>query len=282
MVMGTPNIPDSEGVAVKIQEKINQLQRTLDRLESYEYLSAHVAKEVAWSFDSPSGSLGTFYFGGYYYFSGTNNNFSPAINFGTANAAYGAHFMIVTGAATVNQVTIRVTGTSINDSATRTAGDTEDIVIPSGTPANSFYETDKKWIGIVSIQTVGGTAIQCNYGHVKYWDNNNENFTVRGIDVTWLGGANDSGANIALLHHKATGWTYNAGANPTVPTPICAMQTDYVTEYQVKNGQNGAYKRANLDVDVAGGASEGTIIRITTTANRAFEIGNFILRYANQ
>ena len=261
-------------------ESINNLKERISNLETRERAGVitGATSEKTWAFSSLSGSSGTFYFGGFYHFGATDDNFSPSINFGTANAAYGGHVFVVLGEVTVDELTIRVTGTSVTDSGTRTAGDSEDIVIPNGTAIDSYFETVKKFIGQVTIELISGTAKLCNYGQAKYWDNDNTDFTISGVDVTWVGGANDSTPDIQLIHHKDTGWTYNAGAEPTPPTPVASMAGDYVTEIQVKNGEPGAWKRTNLSESVEGSGSEGTIIAIVTTANKAFEEGNFLLR----
>ncbi len=234
--------------------------------------------EKSWAFTSPAGSSGVFYYGGFYKFATSDNDFSTPPNFGDANAAYGAHLMVVLGAATVDELTLRVTGTSITDAGARATSATEDIVIPNSTSADAYYETDKKWIGQVAISVVSGTAKTCNYGLVKYWDNNNTDFTLAGCEFNWLAGANDTGLDMAVLHHKASGWTFNAGAAPTPPTAPARMSTDYVTERQASNGENGAYKRTDLATAVAGGSSEGTIIEVTTTANKAIELGSAMIR----
>ena len=185
--------------------------------------------------------------------------------------------MLVLGALTVDELTIRVTGTSITDAGVRSAADAEDIVIPDATGADAFFETTKKWIGQVTITVVSGTAKPCNYGWAKYWDNHNTDFRVTGLEATWLGGANDAAPDIQLLHHKATGWTFNAAAEPTPPTPIASMDTDHGAESQIVNGEVGAWKRSNLSVDVDGALSEGVIWKIVTSANRAIELGNLLL-----
>lgn len=237
------------------------------------------ASEKSWTFDSPAGSSGTFYFGGYYAFGVAINDFDPAINWGTANISYAAHFMIVTGAIAGDEITITVTGTSINDSGTRQAADTETITIPSATAANTFYETAKKWIGTIAIEVTAGTAINCDYGWCKYWDNNNTNFRIVGIEATWLAGAADNTPNISLLHHRSTGWTYGAGGTPTLPAAVVDMNADHNTEIKTANGENGAWKRDNLNTAIGGGDSnEGTIIQVVTSANKTFELGNILLR----
>jgi len=229
--------------------------------------------ERSWAFASPAVSNGTFYVGGYYLFSGANNDFSPAINYGTANSSYAAHFMIVTGDTFVDEVTITVTGTSITDAGVRSAADTDTITVPNSTAADAYFETSKKFIGQVAVETTAGTAKQCNYGWCKYWDSSNTDFTVTGCEATWLAGATDASVNISLLHHKSTGWTYNAGADPTPPTAIANLQTDHNTEYSTINNEPGAWKRANLSTTVDGSGSEGVLFQIVTTVNKAFEPG---------
>tara|TARA_Y100000034_G_C6821983_1_gene370300 strand:+ start:33 stop:782 length:750 start_codon:yes stop_codon:yes gene_type:complete len=237
-----------------------------------------INSEKSWAFTSPGGGSGTFYIGGFYNHNIGDSNFALPTNFGTANAPYGAHLYVVLGAAAVDEITITVTGTSINDQGVRAALDTENIVIPNGTGVDSYFETTKKWLGQVSIQTTGGTAKTCNYGFAKYWDNNNNNFTVTGFEATFRGGANDNNPDIQIIHHNTTGWTFNAAGAADPPVAIVSMQTDYNTEFQIKNNQEGAWKRDNLNTAVEGNDSEGTIIVIITTQNNTFEIGNFMLR----
>jgi hypothetical protein len=228
-----------------------------------------------WSFGSPSATTGTFYAGGYYDFGPSSNDFSPSITLGTANSSYAAHISFVLGEDTVDELTLRVTGTSINDQGTRTPGDTQDIVIPNATSVNAYYETTKKWLGQVTISVVSGTPKLCNYGFSKYWDDNNTNFTLLGVEAVWLAGANDAAANISVIHHKSTGWTYGAGGTPTPPY-VSRMNTDHVTEINLVNGEMGAWKRDNLSIEILGGDSEGVIIEVFTSANRAFDINSNI------
>jgi len=194
-----------------------------------------IPSEKSWSFKSPTGASGTFYWGGYYDFASSDNDFSPSTTHGTANAATGAHFFVVLGAATVDILTLTVTGTSITTGGVRTTSDTENIVIPNSTAVDSYFETTKIWIGQLTISVASGTAKTCNFGLVKSWDNHSMDFTVAGFEATWLGGATDTGADIKIRHHKTTGWTFNGGAEPTPPTEIGSMATDYSTEDNVIN-----------------------------------------------
>jgi len=235
------------------------------------------AFERSWAITSLSGASGDYYFGGFYKHGGTHDDFSGVVNFGSANVSYAAHFFVVLGASTVDELTIHVTGTSINDNGDRATSDTEDIVIPTLTSVNAYFETSKKWLGQISVTVTGGTAKDCNYGFSKYWDNNNNAFQLIGLEVTGLAGASDTGIEIRLIHHTSSGWTYNAGSS-AVPAVLASMSTDHSTESRVASGEEFAWKRSNLDTSVAGGDSEGTIFFITTTVNDAVEVGTAMIR----
>jgi hypothetical protein len=230
----------------------------------------------SWAFETAN--TGIDYVGGFYEFGSTDDDFSPSINFGNTNRAIAAHLFVVTGAVPANDVTIRVTGTSITDAGVRTLSDTEDIVIPTGTPVDSYFEF-KKWLGLVSVQTVSGTPITCNYGWAKYHDNNNQDFEVIGLESLWQSESTDTTSDLALLHHKAAGWTFNAGAEPTPPVAIARRSTDYGSDNGHQNGLPGAWKRTNLATVVAGSAAEGIIVEITSASagvgNQSFRQLNF-------
>lgn len=236
------------------------------------------SSEKSWAFKSPTGSTGSFYAGGFYSFGASNNDFSPAINVGSANASYAAHFFVVLGEVAVDEITIKITGTTINDQGVRTALNTATITIPNASTADTYFETNEKWIGQIAVETTAGTAKNCNYGLAKYWDNSNNDFRITGIEAIWLGGANDAAPDILLRHHKATGWTYNAGSTPTPPIALASMQGDHATEIQVKNNEEGAWKRDNLSTFIEGSGDEGTIIETINSVNKAFELGTVLLR----
>jgi hypothetical protein len=231
---------------------------------------------VGWGFRSSATASGTYYCAGHYLFGATDNDFSPALlNFGTANSSHASHVFVVLGAVAVDEITITVTGTSITDEGVRTTTDTDTIVIPDTTGVDTYFETSKKFIGDVDIATTAGTPKTCNYGFCKYWDNFNRDFLVIAREATWLSGANDSTADLKLLHHKATGWTFNSGAEPTPPTPVASLQGSHVTEHELSAGECGAWKVTGLSETVVGSGSEGIIIEIIAGANRSFELGNF-------
>jgi len=279
----TVTVVDGNGLDLRggnftlFQHDIVVLKYGTDSNTSQEVSRSSAASEKSWAFLSPAGSTGTFYAGGFYIFGSSNNDFSPSVNFGTANVSYAAHFFVVLGEVAVDEITITITGTKINDLGVRSVG-TATLTIPDASVADTYFETPEKWIGLVAVETTAGTAKNCNYGFCKYWDNNNNNFRVVGSEATWLAGANDNAPNILIRHHKDTGWAYNAGAEPTPPTALADMQTDHNTEFKTAINVNGSWKRSNLNQKILGGDSEGTIIEVVNTANKAFAIGTFLLR----
>jgi len=240
---------------------------------------AGIETEKTFASKSKEAGTGLSYIGGFYRFFSGNDNFAVPAAFGNANEGVAAHFFIVNALHPGGgDTTITVSGTSITDEGVRTGGDSEVITVPSGEAADSYFETTLKWLGDITITKTAGPNVECNYGFVKYWDNNNTNYRVKGIDFTWLGGANDAAFNVKLLHHKATGWTYNVGSTPSPPAAIADMSTDYVTEDNVVVDEQGAWKRDNLDTFVNGAGEEGVIIEFTIGAAKAINLGNFLLR----
>jgi hypothetical protein len=216
----------------------------------------------SWTFTT---NTTTGYAAGFYDHGATANTFSPSLNFGTVNVGRAAHFYIVTGAVPGSDVNLLVAatanGSGIDDNGTSTPGASETIVIPGATAANTYYETSTKFNGEVNISVTLGTPISCNYGWAKYHDVGNQDFCVRGIEALWESDSTDSASDIELLHHKATGWTYNASGAATTPTPIAARSTDYTPDDDQQVGP-GAWKRTNLSTSVAGASNEGIIFRI--------------------
>lgn len=236
--------------------------------------------EKTWAFKSRDASSGTNYIGGFYKFGGSADDFSPALNFGTANSAYGAHAFLVqeAGAGGGTDTVVRVSGTSITGAGVRTPGDTQDLTIDDAGAAGTYYETSKKWIGQIAFTHISGPLLLCNYGLTKYWDNNLNRFRIWGFEATWLGASNDSNPDIILRKHSATGWAYNAGAAPTPPPPIASMATDYSTENEIRNNEEGSYDRSDLSVAIDGSSGEGTIVELFTTTLKTYAIGNFMMR----
>lgn len=229
--------------------------------------------ETSWSFSSPSGSSGVYYIGGFYRYGSTSYVPAGGTSLGSANAAYGAHALIVLGASSTDMV-VRVTGTSVNEQGGRVPSDFQDIDT-SGGILNDYFETSKKWIGQVNVSLQSGTGVAINDGLCKYWDNQNRNFRVTGIEVTGRAGANDTAPNFEVVRHRPFDWTFNAGSSATPPPAAIDMQTDYNTECQFVNGEEFAWKRTGLSEVINGSTNEGLVCRVITTANKSIETLNW-------
>jgi hypothetical protein len=236
---------------------------------------------VPLSFTSNGVGAGTYYAdGGYYKAPAADVTLTQASltqTYGTANIAYSAHaFIVAAGGATVDAGTvgIKVQGTSITDAGVRTATDEEILTTDiTSLSTDDYLETAKKWIGQITftLYDSSGTpatySIDMNYGLAKYEDVMNQNYTLNGIQIVGIGGANDSSANFEVIHHKATDWTYSAAAFVPGPTPLADMATDLGTESNIGNGEEFSWKRDNLSTLVSGANSEGSLVRITTAQN---------------
>lgn len=223
---------------------------------------------VAWSWSSLLAGAGTDYFAGGYLFGATDSNFVAPVTHGTANTAYGAHAFIVTGAVPANDVTIQVSGTGIDDDGVRVPAATADIVIPADTPVDTYIETPGKWLGQTTFTHTAGPATTCNYGYAKYWDRDNRDFSLRGVEVTGEAFLTDAAVDLQIIHHRPTGWTFNVGAAPTPPAAIASLATDYGVDVGIVAGEQFAWKRTNLNTLIEGGADEGIIFAgINSVAN---------------
>jgi hypothetical protein len=236
----------------------------------------------SFSFASPSGSSGVYYTGGYYaapVASTTINQAAPAITYGTANSPYGSHaFLVASGAGTVNagSCSIVVSGTSIANNGTAVIGDSETIVADITAMAlNTYYQTTKSWLGTVTYTlTPAGAATYSatfNYGRAAYDSFDERLHTVKLFEVMGRAGASDAGFDIQLLHHRAAGWTYSAGAFMPGDGEICSLATDYGVASDLVAGERFKYEReVNRSIDGLDGV-EGLLVRVTTTANKAVE-----------
>lgn len=255
-------------------------QDARDMIVSLEALSPTVP--LASSVTTRSVGTGEFNMLGFYDCPAADSNLTQASTtqvHGTANSAYAAHAVVVAAAAGVtdgSDLVLTITGTSITDAGVRQAADSE-ILVPDCTASTTdlYYESLKKWIGQITytLSSTGGTTFNYdfNYGFAAYEDNGNIDFDLDHFIFEWFAGANDSGFDIEIHHHKQTGWTYSAAAFVAGTGALYQLSTDYVTERNLVNGDYGRWKRTGLADEIAGSASEGLIVHITTTVNNSVQ-----------
>ena len=238
--------------------------------------------EKSYTFASRSASSGEYFQAGYYKYPVTSVALTQASTtqvYGTANVSYAAHAFIVSagdGATDGSDLVLTVNGTSITDDEVRTPADSEVVCadcLPSGAAADAYFETTKKWIGQITytLSSTAGTAFNFtfNYGYAKYDDFGNNQFTLRGVESVGLCNVTDTGFNIEVLHHKSTGWVYHATAFQAGAPALKNMNTIHGTENDIVAGEPIAFKLVPLATVIDGNASEGVIVRITTTSNNA-------------
>lgn len=245
------------------------------------------------TFKSPSGAAGIFHAFGYYDAPAADANLTQAattVTHGSANGAYGAHAFLVSAAAgtvgggSTGTATITITGTSMTSGGVRAAGASETIVADiTALGANTYIESTKMWIGTITytLALTGDrttAAVDFNYGFASvchFWE---KKVTIRQFEATGRAGAADSGFNVQLLKHSATGWTYSAAAFVAGGTVLLDMNVDYNTEKNLINGKRFHYHRKGLTTIINGAAAatltapnEGVVVRITTSASNAVE-----------
>lgn len=241
----------------------------------------------SYSFTSTGIGAGTYWKAGHYHWSTTSitlTDISSTVIWGNANQAYAAHAGIVPNGPGVvvggGQVGLRVTGTEDFETGPQVAAQTHDITDDITTlTLDNYYETAEKFSGTVTYElyVVSGTptsySLTFNYGYAKYDDLQNRNFTVTGFECLWQGRALDTGFDIELMHHKQTGWTYAATGFIPGNGFICKRSVDQQIAGDVTNGDDGAWKRVDLNQYVAGGSGqkEGIIIKVVPTQNNTIQ-----------
>jgi len=268
VIMGTVLV--SDGSAGQIHVAVNRLQR------------GFIAK--SYSFTSQGVGAGTYYVAGFYdapVADVTLTQASKTQTHGDANNPYAAHaFVVFAGGGTTDTGTVglKVGGTSITDAGVRTTSDEEILEIDiTGPPADWYEETSKKWIGQVTYELYDASdspttySVAFNYGFAKYEDFGNVDFTLAGIEAVGTSGAADASFELEVIHHTDTGWTHNDGAFVPGGTTLALMTTTHGTESDLANGENFAWKIVGQNDFIEGSASEGVLMRITTSQNNTVQ-----------
>lgn len=238
----------------------------------------------SYGFTSTGILSGTYWKAGFYDWSATDANLTQAslsTTHGTAGRAYAAHVGIVpSGAGVVDTgvVGLRVVGIEDSELGMQVADQTNIITADITTlSADVMAETSAKYSGQVTIElyVVSGTpvnySLDFNYGYSKYDDLGNNDFTITGLECVWQGNANDSSFDIALMKHVTNGWTYAATGFVAGDGDVCRKTVDQALAGNVVNGEDGAYKRVELNEFVDGNGSEGFMIQVITGANSTIQ-----------
>jgi hypothetical protein len=229
-----------------------------------------------------SGSSGTDWLAGFYDWETTDANLTQAsltVTHGTAGQSRAGHVGAVpSGAGTVDtgQVGLRVVGIQDSEEGTQVAAQTGIITDDITTlTADVMTETVEKFSGQVSIElyVVSGSpvnfSLDFNYGFSKYEDFQNRDATIQSFEVLWTGRATETGFDIALLHHKPTGWTYAATGFEAGDGDIVRRSVDQALAFDVASGVSGSWKRVNINEFIDGDTLSGIIIKMETNTNNS-------------
>jgi hypothetical protein len=243
-----------------------------------------MAASKSYSFTSQGVGAGLYYKGGFYDWSSTSitlNQGSLTQIYGVVGKAYAGHVGIVPsgpGVVDTGQVGLRVTGIEDSETGVQVAGQTgvitEDITTLT---VDVLAETLEKFSGQITLElyVVSGAPVNYsltfNYGYSKYEDMGNSDLTVTGVECVWQGKATDAGFDIALIHHKATGWTYAASGFLPGNGDIARKSVDQALAGSVVNNLDGAWKHINLNQFIEGSVNEGALFEIVTTQNNTIQ-----------
>ena len=254
---------------------------------------AHVVvprNAVVKDYNLSTGSTGSHYIAGFYDWSTTDvtlNQGSPTQTHGISGQSRAAHAGIVPSAAgsvDIGQVGLRVTGTKDSETGAQVAAQTgivtEDITTLT---TDLLAETAEKFSGQITFELyiVSGSpttySLTFNYGFSAFEDFASNDVTLHACEMLWEGNATESGMDILIMHHKATGWTYAATGFVVGNGAIVQRSVDQAIEYNVANGVQGKYKRTDLAQFIEGSANDGVLIRVDTATTNSIANMNLYL-----
>ena len=222
--------------------------------------------------------------GGYYHWDATDADVtqaSPTATHGAANEASfshaGAVFGFYSDAGGAGSAFLDVSGIAYNDDGTSAAN--VETIIPdlSVVSLDEHFESTVKYDGVVTyiIKCSGGCTqttyeSSFNFGHSKYQDFGNRDFTLRSIRVgPHLADANDSGFNICVKKHSSSGWTYAATGFTPGNGDIACMLTDRPSAVLVSGLYFSWDHELTVPMLINGADSEGLITELTNGTNNS-------------
>lgn len=172
---------------------------------------------------------------------------------------YHSHFVIDVSSASGLPFTVRVTGTSVDESTgTETPADTEDISVT----ANGYYQSVKSWVDAPQFSIVEASkSCTIDIYRVTYWDRGNKEFTITGCRMEWEPSV--SSWSIQLKIEKV-----NEDGSIAVIVDVTFANTD--TPPRAGTDDPGKYKRLDFNTFVDGIAKQGLLVSVTQTAIKYF------------
>lgn len=196
---------------------------------------------------------------GWYDTSDTSKSLSSSTPVTATMKGYHSHYVFDVSNATGLPFTVRLTGTSINESnGNTTASDTEDISVTS----NGYYQSEKSWVDDVEFSIVESSkSCTIDIYRTTYWDRGNNDFTVNGCRLEWEPDAGEWYIKVRLIHLDDSG-------SMSYIDNIEISDTDTIP--RAENGVSGKYKRGDYNHIINGAGKEGLIIKVDQKAIKSF------------
>lgn len=175
--------------------------------------------------------------------------------------AYHTHVVIDVSGASGLPFTVRVTGTSFDESTgASTPADTEDLTIA----ANGYYQTSKSWLDAVEISIVEASK-SCTLDVYRntYWDRGNTNFSLLGCRMEWT--PDETAWSLRLMF-----WHVQSDGSMVAVDDVTFANTDSPPRAGLY--KPGKYKRGDYNTAIRGSGQEGVIVSVDQTG-----IGSFYL-----
>lgn len=211
------------------------------------------------TFDASPTSNGLLYILGWYIPINTTAALASASPVTAGEAGFHSHFVFNISAASGLPFTLRITGTSVDESTgATTPSDTEDLSIT----ANGYYQSAKSWIDASEFSIVEGSkSCTVDVYRITYWDRGNTDFRVTGCRLEVTPDATIWSFRLRILHVHNDG-TYETIDDVTFDNGDSPLRMD--------KDKAGKYKRGDYNHALDGSLQEGAIIEVDQSGIGAF------------
>jgi hypothetical protein len=221
-------------------------------LVNIEKESRVVSSKALYSSNPPGGSFDLL---GFYELIVTSQSITSAAPYVATDEFYNAQACINVTSASGAPFTLRITGTSVDETAgTTTPADTEDIAVA----ANGDYASDKKWLTAPTFSIVEGSkSCVVEINRTRYWDNNNNNYRLLGSKWQFVPQSASWSFTYTILKINTNGTT-------TLIETRTVANTD--SPPWGEPGKSSVLKRTDYNTDVDGSGKEGIIVQFSNVS----------------
>lgn len=229
------------------------LKRSGSQLVGADFMPASSLKQLTW-YVTPAFN-GTYDMMGWHEQTDDDASLTSASPVTASVPPYHGHYVLDVASAAGLPFTIRVTGTTVDESTgTTTPGDTEDIAIT----ADGYYQTTKSFVDAAEFSILEASkSCTLDIYRTSYWDYANRDFYVDGVRVEFCPSGTTWDMTIQIL-------TVNNDGSLSSIIDKTLLSSD-VPPFGERNYRS-KWKRTNMNVLVEGSAGAGIIVRADQTA----------------